>query len=134
MTVAALDLDFFESFKGSDSLLFHGNQAAVRKLAELLEQLTQQEEASLDLHEVPEVNPHEIELTVIRSEEEGGLERQGQRFAWRNNSKTWESFALAVRNLAESSQGHVYLEGSSQTYPVVVSCNEYSAIFNRTDA
>lgn len=129
MSAHCLDIGFFPAFKGSDSVLLHGNPAALYRLAEVFIELAQEAQAKVALGELSWVAVHSVQLRLCTGKLDSGMGGQVPNFEWVCKPSTWSSFSEQLESLAASPHGHVYLDTPNQRFSVLASCNEYQNLF-----
>ncbi|MFN0060123.1 MAG: hypothetical protein ACKVX7_16820 [Planctomycetota bacterium] len=121
-----LRLGFFSQFRGSDTLLFHGDGDGLRLLAQTMRGLSTPGALSVALHELPFVEiHHDVRVVAAQEKRDRGVWRQSENvFLWRRSPLGWLEAAEKVEVLVVASHGHQYIE-EERRITVMVSRDEY---------
>jgi hypothetical protein len=101
-----LRLGYFEAFKGRDSVLLHGTPSDIASLLSRLRQFVESAEASLPIHEFPEVAPnHPVQLHAMRGTSSSPImisSLSEKSFCW-DCTSDWEATQGMLENLIDPS-------------------------------
>ncbi|HEX2953891.1 MAG TPA: hypothetical protein VHR47_07890 [Bacillota bacterium] len=128
--MARIRLGYFERWRNEHPLiLFSGHHFAANKLELIFRDLAKDELKEVDFNSLCDVETfHGIELKALRSQENKGLLRKGEKpsFEWVLSGETWKTFADLLSGFHEEESGHQYLYVYAEDHTeVMVSINEY---------
>lgn len=118
-------IGFFKKFKGSDKLLFSGNQNGIKVLRDIFQECAKKGPANIKLHEFP-LFISNVELTLRSTKAATGMKKvNDQKFEWNLDPERMTTFAEVLEGLG-AKPAHEYLDcGSMDDVQVMVSSGEY---------
>jgi hypothetical protein len=121
--VSTVQIVFVDQFKGADALLILGDALGLAELEGAVRNLASNDSSAVAIHELSYVSTL-CEVNAIVDSADVGISRHDLRFTWMRSPSGWLEVADKIGAVADSGNGHHYLDGPRDSVRVVVSCGE----------